>query len=216
MHEPCISCQKVGASCRGPRLTDMTIAEAIALMKARKKFLGWSNQQLADRANKTPKGTVDGIFAATHADFRYETIRPVWNALFSSDASDNPCPELSDNERAKYEEKIRQLEAEHAQKDDKIADLTQQKSVMQTLIANTNKRNEDQLNSLHKLLDERYKFLKRKDRVIVILGVLLGLCVATIIAALIIDRLNSDMGFFWLESVLNPHGINEILQKWTT
>ena len=215
MYESCVSCTKQRVSCRGPHLPDMTIEEAIVLMKARKKFLNWSNQVVAERS-KTPKGTIDGIFAATHADLRFETLRPVWNALFGGDMPDNPCPDLSDSERAKYEEKIRQLEADNARKDDKIADLTQQKEAMQTLITNTNARATQDKDFLRRQLDERYTFLKRKDKVIVILSVLLGLSVATIIAALIIDRLNGDMGFFWLESLFKPNGIKEMLQQWRT
>ena len=222
MYESCISCTKASVSCHGPILQDLTIDEAIALMKARKKFLSLTNQAVAERS-KTPKGTIDGIFAGTHTDLRFETLRPAWNVLFGGYTTDSPCPDLSDSDRAKYEEKIRQLEKEKAWHEDKILhlnqqkeDLLKQKEAMQTLIANTNRRHDEELQALRKLLDERYKFLKRKDKVIIILSVLLGLCVATIFAALIIDRLNNDMGFFWLESILKPSGITEILQKWSS
>lgn len=193
MYESCVTCLKAGVSCREPRITDMTIEEAIVLMKARKKFMGYSNQYIADHCTpKMAKGTIDGIFAATHADFRFETIRPVWNVLFGSAVPDNPCPGLSDNERVKYEEKLHQLENELRHKDDKIIDLQKSNASMETLIINTNAR-----------------YTKDKDflrKTIVVLGVSLGLCLLVIIGALVVDRLNPDMGFFWLRSWFGGSG----------
>ena len=208
MFESCISCQKVGNSCRGPRITEMHVDEAITLMKARKKFLGLSNQQLADRSH-APKGTVDGIFAATHSDFRYETIRPVWNALFSGDASGNPCPDLADDERANYEEIIRQLKKDIVWHEDKIQHLQKNNESLQTLITNTNTRNTQDKDFLRSQI-------KSKNKAIVVLSVSLALCLLVIITALIIDRANSGIGFFWLESLFKPHGVTEIIQQWRT
>ena len=222
MYESCISCTKASISCHGPHLPDLTIEEAIVLMKARKKFLNLTNQVVAERS-KTPKGTIDGIFAGTHTDLRFETLRPAWNVLFGGYAADNACHDLLDSERAKYEERIRQLEKDVVWHEDKIKHLTQQnedllkqKEAMQTLITNTNARATQDKDFLRKQLDERYHFLKRKDKTIIILSVLLGISLLTIITALIIDRMNGGVGFFWLESLLRPHGINEILQKWST
>lgn len=215
MYETCVNCPKIGVSCDGPNFVAMSAAELISWCKARKAFLGLSNQRIAELANVS-KGTVDGLLAAAHADFRYETIRPVLKALIGGNWSGDPCPDPSANERAHYEEKIRQLEEGIAWRDDKIQHLMNSNHSMETLIANTNKRNEEQQQSMHRLLDERYKFLKRKDKCIVILSVLLGLCVLTIITALIIDRLNGDIGFFWLDGLLKPHSITETFQQWRT
>ena len=60
---------------------------------------------------------------------------------------------------------------------------------------------DEQLREHSKLLEERRDFIYRKDRTITILSVLLGLCLAVIIGALLVDKANPDMGFFWLDGV---------------
>lgn len=66
---------------------------------------------------------------------------------------------------------------------------------MQTLITNTNKRHTDSQNFMRMQI-------KGKNKAILLLSLLLGVCLAVIIAALIIDNTNPDVGFFWLRSWL--------------
>lgn len=208
MYESCVNCPKIGVSCDGPNFVAMSANELIAWCKARKKHLDLSNQRIAELANVS-KGTVDGLLAAAHADFRYETIRPILKVLIGGDWSGDPCPDPTSDERAHYEEKIHQLESEIAWRDDKIKHLTDTNESMKTLITNTNKRNKEQTDFLQHAIGN-------KNRTILILAILLALCLGVIIAALIIDRLNSDIGFFWLESLFKPHSINEFFQQWNT
>ena len=49
------------------------------------------------------------------------------------------------------------------------------------------------------ILKERADFLRRKDRTITILAALLGVSVLAIIGALLVDMLNPEVGFFWLD-----------------
>lgn len=211
-YEKCLSCDQLGKTCDGPNLLAMETVD-----------LGlWCNELREDSYEKIAaetelgKTTVSEFFKGKHEDCSILTARKIVKYITKGKWDDNPCGNLTTAERAAYEERIRQLEAEIAQKNEKIADLTQQKNDMQTLITNTNARATQDKDFLRKQLDERYKFLKRKDKVVVILSVLLGLSVATIIAALVIDRLNSDIGFFWLESLVKPHGVMEIVKKWTS
>lgn len=199
MHEFCATCTKVGVSCRGPRLEKMTGEEAIALCKARKAFLHLSNQQIADRAHMS-KGTIDGLFAAAHTDFRFETIRPVWNVLFGGDMPDDACNDLTDSERSAYEEKIRQLEKSVVWHEDKIQDqketikdLREKNAALELLVKNNNAR----MTKDKEFLQEQ---IHNKNKVIAILGVIVGVETIAIMTALIIDRLDPNVGFFWLRS----------------
>lgn len=66
---------------------------------------------------------------------------------------------------------------------------------------------EAQMLAKDKLLEDRYSFLKLKDRYISILSILLFVALGVIITALVIDRLNPYYGFFWrsaFESTVNP------------
>lgn len=221
-YEKCLRCNQLGTNCDGPNLLLLDDIELGQWLNELRKIRGLTYDKSAAET-QVSKTALYNFLTGAHPNCRLDTVRPLAQKFIGSDCDDNPCGNVTNSEKAAYEERIHQLEAEIAWRDDKIKHLTDNYNSMTMLIANTNKRHdeenkrhEDESQSLHKLLDERYKFLKRKDKVIVILSVLLGLSVAAIIAALIIDRLNSDIGFFWLESVLKPHGINEILQQWRT
>jgi len=197
MYENCATCTKPGKSCYGPRLEKIPGNEAIALCKARKVFLGLSNQRIADMANMS-KGTIDGLFSSAHADFRHETMRPVWNVLFGGEMPEDTCDSITDGERAAYEEKIRKLEHDLEWRDDKIKQLQETNASMQMLITNSNKRNTADKDFLRSQV-------KSKNKVIVVLALLLSLSLLLIFSALIIDRINPDIGFFWI-SKLFPSG----------
>ena len=204
MYEKCATCTKIGISCRGPKFVSMQPNELLTLCKARKAYLGLTNQQIADRANMS-KGTVDGLFAAVHTDFRYGTIQPVLDVLFGGDVSGNPCPEPEADERARYEEQIAQYERTMQEAEKKIAFLKDQVRFK-----------EDQMHEKDTLLKERGAFMKRKDKYIVFLTIALVLCLLLIITALVIDRTNSGIGFFWLESLFKPNSIIEVFNNWRT
>ena len=63
------------------------------------------------------------------------------------------------------------------------------------------KAKDQQIQDRGKLLDERRDFIYRKDKTIALLGVLLAACVLLIFAALMVDVMNPDMGFFWLDDM---------------
>lgn len=80
---------------------------------------------------------------------------------------------------------------------------------MQTLITNTNARTTNDKDFLRGQI-------KSRNKTILALSICLGLCLLLIIGALIIDRMNSDVGFFWLEGLFKPNGIGELFQRWNT
>lgn len=198
MYSECVTCPKLGISCDGPNFVAMPAAELMNWCRARKAHLGLSNQKLADLANMS-KGTVDGLLANAHADFRYESIRPMLKVLIGGDWNGVPCPDPTASERAAYEEKIRKLESEIQWRDATIARLEKTNTSLETLVANTNAR-------YTKDKDFLRSEMKRKNRTIAILATLFGLCLALIVAALIIDYMNDNIGYFWLRGLLYPTG----------
>ena len=198
MYSECVTCEKLGVSCDGPNFVAMPAAELMNWCKARKAHLGLSNQKLADLANMS-KGTVDGLLANAHADFRYESIRPMLKVLVGGDWNGVPCPDPTSSERAAYEEKIRKLEDDMKWRDATIARLEKTNTSLETLVANTNAR-------YTKDKDFLRSELTRKNRTIAILATLFGLCLALIIAALVVDYMNDNIGYFWLRGLLFPTG----------
>lgn len=201
MYKECVSCPKLGISCDGPNFASRPAAELISWCKARKEYLGLTNGRIAEMAGLS-KGTVDGLFASAHADFRFETIRPVLRVLVGGEFTGKPCPEPSISEKTAYEERIRHLEAEVARRDDKIKDLSGNCGDMKTLITNTNKRNAEEQHFLRQQI-------RSKNRIMLILSTLLGICLILIIAALVADILNPEIGFFWLRGLFYPQGAQD-------
>lgn len=209
MYEKCLECKKLGNPCDGPNFMAMPTEDLILWCNARKKQLpGLTYDRIVEKTGLS-KGTISGFFTGTHADYRIETIRPILKLLIGGEWEDSPCGDPTAEERHQYEEKLRQLEADIAWREDKIQHLQKNNESLQTLITNTNIRNTQDKDFLRSQI-------KSKNKAIVVLSVSLAICLLVIITALIIDRTNSGIGFFWLESLFKPHGVTEIIQQWRT
>lgn len=209
MYEKCLECNKLGNPCDGPNFMAMSTEELIHWCNERKKQLpGLTYDRIVEQTGLS-KGTISGFFKGSHPDYRIETIRPILKLLVGGEWEDSPCGDPASEERAQYEETIRQLRKDIVWHEDKIKSLEKNAEAMQTLIANTNARNTQDKDFLRGQI-------KSKNRAIVILSISLAVCLLVIITALIIDRTNSGVGFFWLESLFKPHSINEIIQQWRT
>lgn len=200
-YEKCLSCKQLGTTCDGPNFLAM---DAIELGhwcdEKRKQIPGLTYDKLA-ADTELSKSAVYGFLHGAHTDYRLETIRPIVRRITGGKWDDNPCGNLTNSERVQMEEKVRALEKEIAWRDDKIQHLQGNNASMQMLITNTNARNTQDKDFLRSQI-------KGKNKTIVALSICLGITLAVIIAALIVDRLNGDIGFFWLEGLLQRNGID--------
>lgn len=191
MYKECVTCKHLGKSCQGPNFSGLDAAGVVAWCKARKNHLGLSNGKLAEKA-ALPKGTIDGLFGSTHTDFRYETIRPILNTLIGGAWNGPPCrAQGNPGEAEKLQARIHQLEAEMQQKDERIKSLREERSMHRDDMQANFRQQERNDAILH-------EEIKRKNRAISILTAAVSLLLLVIIAALIVDRLNGHIGFFWL------------------
>lgn len=191
-YKGCLECKQLGTACDGPNLLLMDAVELGQWCdELRKKRPGATYDKTAAET-KVSKTAVYNFLTGAHADCRLETARPIAGWLIGSSCEGNPCGNVTNSEKAAYEEKIRQLEEGIRWRDDKIGHLQKSNASMETLITNTNAR-----------------FTKDKDfmrKVITVLGVSLGICLVAIIGALIIDRINPEVGFFWLGGMFDGRG----------
>lgn len=200
----CVTCPKLGKVCRGPDFFSMSPQEVLAWLKAYKKHKGITNAKLAEMSGMA-QGTIDSLFANSHADFKYSTILPIIRALIGTPEGD-ACTDHSGSAEAK--EKIRQLEADILHKDETIRHYEDQIASMKTLVTNTNARHTKQTEELRAMLKDQSErhaqsqdFLrdqiKNRNTAVKILAIAAGLGWGLIIAALVIDKLNPHLGFFW-------------------
>lgn len=101
MFEKCISCTKIGESCV-PNLWLLPFPELIKWCDKRQKYLGWSNQKLADATKKVPVGTINRIKAGEE-DCRFSTMQYILLALIGGTTDEFACT-------AQVEKELRQIE----------------------------------------------------------------------------------------------------------
>ena len=216
----CVNCAHIGKNCDGPNFLAMEMPRLCEWCRLRKDYLHnldskWTNAYIAEQSGIS-KVTVDRFLSGSVDDLKTSTIARILKVMVNGTWGQYPCamadvaeketvyvdnPELV-AKLAKATEQCEHLQAvldniatEHK------ADIEAAHESDQQKIDYLKERVEylkDQMAAKDKLMQERYDFLKRKDRVIGILSVLLAVCLVAIIAALVVDAMNPDRGFFWL------------------
>lgn len=223
----CLNCAHIGKRCDGPNFLAMTPERRSEWMRLRKDYLHsiepdkWTNAYIAETAGVS-KITVSRVLSGDMKDLRISTIESVLKVLVNGTWGQYPCamagetsaevvymdsPELvkraeeSTAECERLRAMLEKMTADHKE-DISTAHADDQKKI--DFLREQIKFKEEQMREKDKLMQERYDFLIRKDieidkqkKVIRLLSVLLGVAVLIIIVALLIDRFNSDLGYFW-------------------
>ena len=216
----CLNCPNIGKKCDGPNFLAMSADRRSEWMRLRKEYLHsidpdkWTNSYIADEAGVS-KVTVSRVMSGDMKDIRISTIEAILKVLVNGSWGQYPCAmenapaaEVVYVDSPDLLKRAEEAEAECARLQEALAKETAEKKMELTAAHEVDEKRveylkeqirfkEDQMRQKDKLLNERYKFLKRKDTIILILSILVFMGWATIITALIIDRLNYDVGFFW-------------------
>jgi len=188
MPERCLNCRHSGKDCI-PHLMALAATDLLTWCKDRKKQLGLSNADIAEKSN-VPKGTIDRIFGKeVYTEFRFTTIQPIIRVLTGCKMEDLDCAEHETvdqkllNTIEKQEEHIKALEKENA------------------YLLKQEERYIEEYKALQRQAAENMAGMRQLCRVrlkaIIALSVLLAIALGVIITALIVDRTNPDKGFFW-------------------
>lgn len=196
-YDKCVECPQLGVNCDGPNFAAMTADRLVEWMKLRKHYLGWSNAKLAELSD-TPKGTVDRVLAGGHADFKTSTISPMLKALVGGSWGQYPCPD-PDNAPPEVKELLGILEA-------KDAELNRMRENFQANFSKIEDDADKKIQYLKGIIDRQDAKITKQDaqiekvnsRFIKALFSALVLA-AVIIAALFVDKINPNIGFFWLQ-----------------
>ena len=101
MFEKCLKCNRIGESCV-PNLMLLPFPDLIQWWDKRQKYLGWTNQTLADKS-KVPVGTINRVKVGEYADCKYSTIKNILIALIGGTTDEFACT-------AQVENELRQME----------------------------------------------------------------------------------------------------------
>ena len=200
-YNQCIDCGHIGKNCDGPNFLAMSTERWCEWCHLRKEYLGWTNAKIAEISGVS-KISVDRIMSSNVKDLRNTTMQAVTKALVNGTWGQYPCAmeALSEKETVYVDNPVvveqckklqNALDSQTAEHRKEIADLLAREQRQKEFLR-------DQIAEKDKLLAERYEFIKRKDRVTTLLGVLLAITLLIIITALIIDSLNPNIGFFWV------------------
>lgn len=129
MFNACIKCERVGQDCV-PNFMALPFSDLLEWWKERQRFLGWTNQILAEKSN-IPLGTINRIKAGED-DCRYSTMRAIIHALLGGYSVEFPCQKKLDQEF----EHIATLEKQNAELLNKIEELTTRLSSIDELHRN--------------------------------------------------------------------------------
>lgn len=168
MFEKCLTCPLLGISCNGPNFFTASASDMLEWCKERKARLGLTNAKISD-LSRVPKGTIDRLFAREYTDVKFETIRPIVKCLVGGEFDVNTCI-APDMVQMEHQEDI------IAQQQQALQNSAEEKARMIEFFENQ---------------------LRIKTKYIVVLGSAFAVTLLIIIAALIIDRLNPNVGFFW-------------------
>jgi hypothetical protein len=104
MFDKCIKCNRIGESCV-PNLMLLPFSELLQWWDKRQKYLGWTNQQLADHPKcQVPVGTIKRIKQGDYADCKYSTIKSVLIALIGGTSDEFSCTEQVEKELQQMEQ----------------------------------------------------------------------------------------------------------------
>lgn len=219
-YNQCIKCDYLGVKCDGPNVIAMSKMRFCEWCRDRKDFLGWSNSKLAE-VSCVSKTTIDRIMTGKIAGLNGETISAVTCALVYGYAAPEetwgkyPCPmgaETTGSDEAcadckRFLDALRQSEKEAEQLREKMEQQSKSDREKIDFLKQQVSFKEDQMLAKDKQLVERADFLRQKNRTIRILSVLLCISVSLIIAALFVDVINPNIGFFWIEQMAALTGV---------
>lgn len=187
----CLNCRHIGKTCDGPNFLAMTMERWVEWCRLRKDYLGLTNATIAERAD-VAKISVDRALSGASKDVRISTMSAITRVLVNGTWGQYPCAMAADAEsdapalKSRNEELEAQLRVVRAEDQRKIDFLKEQV-----------KFKEEQMIAKDNLLNERRDFLKLKDRAIGILTAALIFSILVILALVLADLLNPDLGFFW-------------------
>lgn len=107
MFDKCIKCSRIGEDCV-PNLMLLPFAELIQWCTKRQKFLGWTNQDLADRSG-VPLSTINRIRSGDYMDCKFSTIKRLLITLIGGTKDEFSCTAQVERELQHIEELERQV-----------------------------------------------------------------------------------------------------------
>lgn len=150
MFAKCIPCNRIGVSCV-PNLILLPFPELIQWCIKRQKYLGWSNQVLADKS-RVPVGTINRIWAGDYLDCKYSTIKNILIALIGGTTDEFSCTE-------QVEKELQQLE-KLEQQASKLSAAEAENEMLKCRLSQIDEQHRKDIRAVREEYQEQINFLK--------------------------------------------------------
>ena len=206
--DKCKKCLHYGKDCL-PHLLTLNSVQVAEWCKIRRNALHMSVEELAKQSG-VPQSTLERALSHKGVDCYFSTLQPVLRVLTGCTDDELQCRNPSGQSESS-------LIATIHYKDNAIRHLEEENRRQAEYINQLQIMAKEDIERAKKEEAESLDFLKRQNRqnarIICTLSIALGITLLIIIAALVIDKLNGDIGFFWLNGMF-PHGetIKELLK----
>lgn len=193
MKKDCSHCEHLGRDCPKTLILlplDKLIDWCIYVMEEHRI----THEHLAQMSG-TPKGTIDRILAKLSMDCRYSTVRAIVCALLEHLGLSTLCLD-----EVMPEAPAEDLKQQNAELQRALADAEKDRRALETRVADFVESHailRQQVEKKDDHIDRLSNTIRGWRRVVTILAGLLGLAVLVIIASLVVDKMNPNLGFFW-------------------
>ena len=153
MFDKCIKCNKIGESCV-PNLMLLPFDNLIQWIDKRQKYLGWSNQMLADKSKQVPVGTIKRIKAGDYHDCMYSTMKCILITLIGGITDEFPCTEQVEKELRNME----QLELQAA----KLSSAEKENNELKAKLDAIDEQHRKDIRTIREEYQEQIAFLKEQ------------------------------------------------------
>lgn len=197
-YDKCIVCDHLGVCCDGPNFLAMTIERWCEWCRLRKEYLGLTNEKIAEEANVS-KITVTRIMSLSGVgDVHLSTMQAVTRVLVGGTWGQYPCP----LDTVSLPSDCALLKAELDRSNERYQSACASIDHLKAQVA----FNEKQIDNKDRQLEEKDAVIKSSRSVSAFLGVMLEFSIFVILAALVIDRQNVHIGYFWINGMENHFG----------
>lgn len=214
----CLTCEYFRNGCSGPNLGATSVERVCEFLQLCRYQLRYTYQQVAD-LTQLSLVTVKRTLTGKNKDPGLATIQALSSVLVSDPHGKFPCAmhivadktektvsqcqrlqDIIDGMAEDHKKEIDAIEEKHKQE---LEDARTQNERYIKFLEDQVSFKEGQMLTKDKTLTDDYAFIRRKNRIIAALSIGLVITVLIIVGALIVDKLNSDIGFFWLEDTLS-------------
>lgn len=201
-YKKCLTCPDFCNGCRKLDLASEPSSVSRAVLKAVKKVVGATNQEIADGCvPKQALATVNNFFSDKETDVRHDTMYPIHRFLLGYDA------ELICGDRHDLQEQIRTLTAANAELTSQVTELKESREA--AINAAVDKAKAEDQRKVEFLKDELKVYRRHGIRwrristacVVFVIALLLSISVV-----LIVDNSSPRWGIFWRDDVTSIFG----------